>query len=574
MTRVRLIPTLTASVAVLGLTAGCMLQDDPPPEPSEPPQTPSDSPEPVQDTLSEQGVSAGHPLAVEAGEQILAEGGNAVDAAIAASFAVSVVEPYASGIGGGGSVILAGPEGEPVFYDYREVVNNDGDIPDSGAGIPGFVAGMGQLHEDHGSLEWSQLLEPAETLASEGFEISEFLAVRMTQDDALAAITDLDHYAPGGEPLGAGEQLVQSDLGATLSTLAENGWEDFYSGELAASLSEEVDGVDQQSLEDYEVVVSEPSRGQFGDHELLAAAPSLPGPAMIQMLQIAEAQGIADMDPESAEYVDTLSEAWLVAEETVFTDLGDPAYVQVPDDITDAESNAEIDLSAQGFTESQDLSEGQASTEDQGASQDRNSDAQPSPASSYAGDPGDHANTTHISVVDSDGLTVSMTNTIMFFWGSGQMVDGYFVNNHLSRFEAIDSPANQPEPGRRTVTWSNPTIILDGEGRPVLAAGSPGGHQILNILGTVFVQWGLQDRSLEEAVATPRFRAEEDTLFLEESTPDALISDLEELGWETEVWPDTLASFGSLQPLEIDYDAGTVSGVDDPRREGAHVITD
>ncbi len=549
MARARLIPVLTAGTAVLGLTAGCLVQEDPPPEPSEPPQTPSESPEPVEDTLGEQGVSAGHPLAVEAGEQVLAEGGNAVDAAIAAAFAVSVVEPYASGIGGGGSVILAGPEGEPVFYDYREVVNNDGDVPDSGAGIPGFVAGMGELHENHGSLEWSQLLEPAETLASEGFEVSAFLAERMAQDDALAAITDLEHYAPGGQPLGAGEQLVQQDLGTTLSTLAENGWEDFYTGELAASLSDEVEGVDPQSLEDYEVVVSEPARGEFGDYELLAAAPSLPGPAMIQMLQIAEANGIAEMDPESAEYVDTLSEAWLVAEETVFNDLGDPAYVQVPEEITDAEENSQIDLSA-----------AQAAPE--------------AGAQASAGDPGDHANTTHISAVDSEGLTVSMTNTIMFFWGSGQMVDGYFMNNHLSRFEAIESPANEPEPGRRTVTWSNPTIVLDAEGRPVLAAGSPGGHQILNILGTVFVQWGLQGRSLEEAVATPRFRADGDALFLEASTPDGLVSDLEDMGWDTETWPDVMASFGSLQPLEIDYDAGTLSSVDDPRREGAHAILD
>ncbi len=282
---------------------------------------------------------------------------------------------------------------------------------------------------------------------------------------------------------------------------------------------------------------------------MLAAAPSLPGPAMIQMLQIAEAGGIAELDPSSAEYVDLLSEAWLVAEETVFTDIGDPAYVEVPEDITDPEANSQIDLSA----------------------------AQASAAQNYdagSGDPGDHANTTHISVVDSDGLTVSMTNTIMFFWGSGQMVDGYFVNNHLSRFEAIDSPANQPEPGRRTVTWSNPVIVLDAEGRPALAAGSPGGHQILNILGTVLVQWGLQGLSLEEAVTTPRFRADEDTLFLEASTPEGLISDLEDMGWNTEVWPDVMASFGSLQPLEIDYESGTVSSVDDPRREGAHAIVD
>ena len=90
----------------------------------------------------------------------------------------------------------------------------------------------------------------------------------------------------------------------------------------------------------------------------------------------------------------------------------------------------------------------------------------------------------------------------------------------------------------------------------------------------MLVQWGLQGRPLEEAVTAPRFRADEDTLFLEASTPEGLISDLEDLGWDTEVWPDVMASFGSVQPLEIDYESGTVSSVDDPRREGAHAIVD
>lgn len=191
--------------------------------------TTSESAEP-EPTLNQQGVSAAHPLAAEVGEQILAEGGNAADAAIATAFAVSVVEPFASGIGGGGSVIVAGTEGEPTFYDYREVVNNDGEIPDSGTGIAGFTAGMGKLHEDHGSMQWAELLAPARELAAEGFDVSEFLALRMTQPSGPAAVTDLEHYAPGGEPLSEGEELVQQELAQTLQTLQSNGAEDYYTG--------------------------------------------------------------------------------------------------------------------------------------------------------------------------------------------------------------------------------------------------------------------------------------------------------------------------------------------------------
>lgn len=516
---------------------------DPSPQTAESsPDAAEESPEPVEQTLEQQGVSAGHPLAVEAAEEILQQGGNAADAAIAAAFAVSVVEPFASGIGGGGSAIVAGTEEDPVFYDYREVVNNDGDVPDSGTGIPGFTAGMGQLHEDHATLEWGELLEPARELADEGFHPSEFLAQRIQQPDGQAATSDLQQFTSDGEPLTSGDELVQQDLATTLGALQQNGPEEIYTGELAETMVEEVDGVDAESLADYEVLVTEPVRGEFGDRHLLGPPPALPGAPTIQMMQIAESNGIAELDPDSADYVDTLSQAWLEAEESMLNDVGDPNFVDVPvEEMTDAETNAQIDLSAS-------------------AAQDPVAGAGTSP------------NTTHISVVDDEGMAISMTNTIMFFWGSGQMVDGYFLNNHLSRFEAIDSSANQPEPGRRTATWSNPMMVLDAESRPELVIGSPGGHQILNILGTVLTQWGLQGADLDEAVQAPRFRADADSLYLEASHTDQQIADLEDLGWSTEVWPDEQASFGSVQPLEIDYDSGQLNSVDDPRRDGAHSI--
>lgn len=193
------------------------------------------------------------------------------------------------------------------------------------------------------------------------------------------------------------------------------------------------------------MVVTEPVRGEFGEGELVGPAPALPGAPTIQMMQIAEANGIAELEPGSADYVDTLSQAWLVAEETVMTEMGDPSFIQVPvEEMTDAQSNASIDPLAHGAD-------------------------QPVAGDSKA------PNTTHISVVDETGMAISMTNTIMYFWGSGKNVDGYFVNNHLSRFAAVDSPANEPEPGRRTVTWSNPMMVFDAEGRPELVIGSPRG---------------------------------------------------------------------------------------------------
>ncbi|MBO0596800.1 gamma-glutamyltransferase [Nesterenkonia sp. E16_7] len=551
----------TALLATWGMLAACATDEVPPPPASEPAE-PTGTPEPVDGALDQQGVSAGHPLAVEAGEQVLSDGGNSIDAAIAAAFAMSVVEPFASGLGGGGSVVIAGQNGEPLFYDYREMVGVDGEIPETGIGAPGFVAGMGRLHQEHGSLEWDRLIQPAQQLASEGFEVYDFLASRMTEDLGPEAIDGVEPFEVDGEPLASGEQLVQTELASTLETLAAEGWESFYTGSLAEQLTQ-VEGIDAETLAEYEVTASEPVSGEFGDYEVLAAAPALPGPALVQLLQIAESQGIAELEPGSAEYIQTLSEAWLVAEETVLTEIGDPAFVEVPvEEITDAESNAAIEISTQSAPQDPDAGSAQGSAEQQ-----------PAPAE---GDAPRDANTTHISVIDDEGIMVSMTNTLTNFWGAGEVSAGFFLNNQLSRFEAVDSPANQPEAGRKSVTWSMPTIVLDDQQRPVLGIGTPGGHQILNIMGTVLTQWGLQDAPLQEAVDGLRFRliAEDELLVLDDEPDDETREALEDLGWELQVWPDEWGGFGSVQALEVDYETGEVTGADDDRRVGSHTVID
>ncbi|WP_120004462.1 gamma-glutamyltransferase family protein [Nesterenkonia muleiensis] len=509
----------------------------------------SAEPEPEEPHLSQQGVSAGNREAVDVATDILEQGGNAVDATIAAAFAVSVVEPVSSGIGGGGSVIVAAPEGDPVFYDYREVVNTEGQIPASQTGIPGFAAGMGQLHADHGQLEWEELIAPAIALAEEGTQVAPYLAERITTGNGPEYLAGIDVFAPGGAPLSPGDTITQPELAQTLQRLADAGWEDYYTGELAESLSSQSGGINTQSLEDYEVVITEPVRGDLGDYQVVSAAPALPGAALIQLLHIAEAQGIAEMTPDSPEYVDTLSRAWAVAEDTIQTELGDPDFVDVPiEEITDPGANATIDASGADQT------------------------PQAAPVAPVAPEETSDPNTTHISVIDQDGLTVSMTNTLTDFWGSGQFVDGYFLNNALSRYTTIDSQANQPEPGRRSVTWSNPTMVFDDQDRPVMAIGSPGGIQLIPALSTVITQWTLHGSDLQAAVNSARYRSEGNLLYLEEGQLTGIHTELNNLGWQIQPWPRPY--FGSVQALTIDYDTGTITGADDPRRAGTHRIMD
>lgn len=549
-------PTLVATSAAVLLLAGCTSPageefvptptaeepeptetEEAPEEPAEDPtEEPAEEPEP-ESHLSQYGISAAHPLAAAAGEEIFESGGTAGDAIVAAAFAVAVVEPFASGIGGGGSAIVAPADEDAVAYDYREVVPNSGTIPAGGAGVPGFVAGLGELHSTYGELDWQEVLAPAIELADDGFEVSPFLALRMQSDFGPEAIAGLEHFAPGGQPLEAGELLVQEELAATMRTIAEEGPEAYYTGSLSDDLSV-VEGLDGASLADYEVVTSEPVRGSFADYEVLGPAPPLPGVSLIQMLQVAEAGGLAETEPGSAGFIELIGQGWESGYETTTTVLGDPAFVDVPvDDLTDAQTNAGL---ATGSVQ---------------------------PPQFGPPDPGTAGNTTHLTAVDTDGLLISMTNTITSFWGSQRNIGGYFLNNQLTRFEAIGTTAaNQPEAGKRSVSWSLPAVVVDSEGRAVLGIGTPGAERIPQVLAQVITRWGVHQQSLVDAAAAPRFSYEDGELLLEQE-PSGELADALSTGYQ--VVPPEWAYFGSVQALEVDYDSGEVSGPVDERREAA-----
>lgn len=516
-----------AALVATGLLLTACAPVEPSPDPK--PETRAPSPSPAPPVLDGGAVAAGHPLAAAVGTAILDAGGNAVDAAIATAFADTVLQPDASSLGGGGSAIVADAE-EVSYVDYRDEVNLAGTVPASGAGIPGFVAGMAALHERYGSVEWSELLQGALAVAS-GAPLSEYLAGQLrylpTAVDSTPAFFDA-----GGDRLQAGDTLVQPDLAATLQTLASEGSEAFYTGTLVPVLAS-VEGIDVESLAAYEVQWSEPPAGEFGDYTVVSAAPALPGAAVIQQLQIEEALGLAGTAPNSAEFIDVQTKAWRIANNSIQTLFGDPEFVDVPvDQLTDPELNAA--LAASGG------------------------------ASTSADSPEVDGNTTHISVVDEDGLTVSMTNTVTNFWGSGQYVAGFFLNDSLERFDDIGSAGlNVVRPGARSVSWSAPSLVLDQTGRPVLVIGLPGGRQIPSSLATVIGLWALHDYSVEEAVLAPRFQLlPNDALRVERGAP---VDALRALGYRVDV-SDASAVFGSVQALEIDWNDRSIRGHPDPRR--------
>ncbi|SDW06495.1 gamma-glutamyltransferase 1 Threonine peptidase. MEROPS family T03 [Marinococcus luteus] len=494
--------------------------------------------EPSSEPTTDYGVSAGHPEAVEAGMEVLDNGGNAADAAVAAAYAVSVVEPFASGIGGGGSVLIQEQGEAPQAYDYREVVP-EGGIPSSDIGVPGFTAGMNEFHADYGTAEWEELLDPAVTLADSS-EVSGLLADQLESGEDRLPVRKLSHFYPDGEPLEAGTTVEQDELADTLRDIRDNGSSTLYEGEAGESLASQIKGINAASLEAFEISQNDPSIGSYAGYDIIGAAPPLPGISVIQMLQMLEERGSMEAGRDSTDFIHDTAMSWRLASQFIETDYGDPNFVDVPvDELTDPEQNAELAAEISGDSL---ISEEEAS--------------------SYTGDP----NTTHITVVDEDGTFVSMTNTLTNFWGSGKYADGYFLNNQMNRFDIGEGSVNEPEPGRRSVTWSSPMLVANDDG-PVLGIGSPGGERIPIMLTQIIADWAENDAGLAEAVEAPRFHLDGDELVMEEQPETEQREELLAIGYEDIRDQPTPLYFGSIQALALDQETGELSGARDPRRE-------
>jgi len=626
---------LSSVIAVVGL-AGLTLAACGPPSPpaapeetavsptSEPSPTPTPTPSPSpsspttqtptpavtpESVLDAGAVNAGHPVATAAGVAVLQEGGNAVDAAIAAAFAVTVAEPFGSGLGGGGSAILVAPGMDPVNVDYRDVVPATG-VPRDYTGVPGLVAGLWHLHQEYGSLPWTRLVEPAIALASNGVPVSEMLHNQLRGKNGTAATRGVEHFRPGGKPLSKGDLLVQTDLARSLGQVAADGAEGFYRGPLATALGAAHPALDTASLGSYAVQVSDPPRGEWAGYTVLGATPALPGPGFIQLLQIVEALDVTKTTPGSAEYVNLMSTALRRSLRTMKDEIGDPAFVDVDSDLlTNRDANVRIakGLSLKGpdpqpspsptptpspsptKTKKPKPSPSPTKTKKPKPSPSPTKTKKPKPSPSPSASPSPTADpeptnppptpdeeqtspgeTTHLTVVDSSGLMVTMTNTLTSLWGSGKYVDGFFLNDQLNRFSKLSGPLNKPAPGRRTVSWSLPAIVVDGEGRPVLGIGSPAGERIPMILTNVLTRWGLYGQDLQTAVDAPRFHAAGRALDMERKPSSDGLKTLKQMGYKvTAPIPAYFYFYGSVQAIEVDWDAHTVSGAQDSRREAA-----
>jgi gamma-glutamyltranspeptidase / glutathione hydrolase len=263
----------------------------------------------VEETKANYGVSASHPLAVKVGMNILKKGGNAVDAAVAVSYALGVVEPYGSGIGGGGEMLVyPNDDRKPLVYQYREIAPLSGHIPENQMGIPGFVKGMEAVSQELGTMTMEELISPSIKLAEEGIKADPYLTERLEAAAYRMPIAKLPHFYPNGEAVQPGEMVVQTELADTLKLIQSKGSSAFYYGEIAEEIMKEVNAFQASDFANYAVVKAEPVYGEFAGYEVISAPPPLAGTTVIQSLQMAELLNIDSLKNNPTDFIHLAAE--------------------------------------------------------------------------------------------------------------------------------------------------------------------------------------------------------------------------------------------------------------------------
>jgi gamma-glutamyltranspeptidase/glutathione hydrolase len=529
-------------------------------------------------------VSSQNAHATEVGAQVLADGGNAVDAAVAVGFALAVALPRAGNLGGGGFMLVHDADsGETVAIDYREAaplraardmfLDEEGDVDKDkarlshlAAGVPGTVAGLWRAHRDYGRLPWKRLIEPAVSLARDGFEVTYDLAgLLASRKERLCRFEAACRYfyKPGGEPYAPGERFVQPDLADTLQAIADDGPDAFYKGGIAKKIAAEMEKhgglVDAESLAAYEPTIRDPARGTYRGFEVVTMPPpSSGGIHVVQMLNILENFPIAEFGSGSADAVHVLAESARLAFADRSKHLGDPDYYDVPAEWLMSKAYAR-ELAA-----SIDMKRARPSAE-----------VAPGVPPAY-----ESPDTTHYSVIDRDGNVVSNTTTLNFSFGSGIAVAGagFLLNNEMDDFSAkagvpnayglIGHEANEIESGKRPLSSMTPAIVLDG-GKAWFATGSPGGSRIITTVLQMIVNVVDHGMNIAEAEAAPRMHHQwlPDELQLESGFSPDTIRILEARGHTVAA---TQWSMGSLQTVA--WKDGVFRGSSDPRRPNAASI--
>jgi gamma-glutamyltranspeptidase / glutathione hydrolase len=518
-------------------------------------------------------VVAGSPIASQVGRDILRQGGNAVDAAVAVGFAMAVVHPEAGNLGGGGFMVIRLADGTVQTLDYRETaprratrdmyLDSLGEPTDRSltghlaAGVPGAVAGLTETHHRFGHLPFAAVIAPAIGLARDGFLVDEYRSQSIAGDSSRLSRFPASRasFLPGGAPPAAGTVLRQPDLATTLEAIRERGADGFYQGPVADLIVAEMERggglISHEDLANYRAIWREPIAIHYRGYTIYSMPPaSSGGVTMGEILNIMEgydplppfgSPGLVHLEAEAMRRAFTDRNTW----------LGDPAFVQNPTDRLLSKSYA-ADL-RKGIGER----------------------ATPTPA--FAPGPRTGASTTHYSVVDTEGNAVSCTTTLNDSYGSAVTVTGggFLLNDEMDDFATapgkpnmyglVQGEANAIAPGKRMLSAMTPSIVLDPEGRLLLVVGTPGGPRIITMVYHVISNVIDHRMTLPDAVVAPRMHHQglPDTLRVErDGFPPATLDSLRARGHAIGAG----GYWGDVEAI-IRTPAGW-QGVSDPRRGG------
>ncbi len=549
--------------------------------------------------VSRQPVRAKHGMVVSVSEiasrvgvDTLQKGGNAVDAAIAVGLALAVTWPAAGNIGGGGFMVLRKADGTAEVIDYREraplaatrnmYLDADGNvIPDlstdgyKAIAVPGTLAGFALAHARHGKLEWSQLIEPARKLAAEGFGVSWHLERTLNSTTSVPRLAQFPEsrriFLRNGDRYREGDLFRQPELAATLQRIRDKGASDFYTGETARLLLEDIQRgggiVTAEDLRQYEPTIRQPLRGTYRGREILTMPPpSSGGAVLIEMLNMLETHDVAKLGHGSADALHLLVETMRRAFADRAAYMADTDFVEAPIEGLITKEYARQRVKTINLKK-----------------------ASPSSKVREGIPPGHESpDTTHFTVIDREGNVVSNTYTLNESFGSAVTArgTGILLNNLMDDFTSkpgvpnayglIQSDANAIEPRKRPLSAMTPTIVLE-DGELLMTVGSPGGPAIINSVLQVIVNVIDHGMNAQEAVEAPRVH--------HQWLPDVISWDAGGINPDTRVILENRGflfkevpgySFGEnfigdTQVIMIERESGMRLGAADPRRGGVAV---
>jgi gamma-glutamyltranspeptidase/glutathione hydrolase len=532
-------------------------------------------------------VATAESRATDIGVAILKKGGNAVDAAVAVGMALAVTYPVAGNLGGGGFMLVRMATGETVAIDYREVaprlatrgmyLDAKGNaIPEASlvgsraAGVPGTVAGFALAQQKYGKLSWREVIEPARLLAAKGFSLSYEQAHSLRTDALLAAFPESRRiFQKKGRFYAPGDLFKQPELAATLQRLQTQGPREFYEGETAQRIVQEMQQsqgvITLEDLKQYRPVVRAPLRGTYHGLEILTMPPpSSGGIALIEMLNILERFPLRDLGYNGSQTDHLLIETMKRAFADRAEHLGDPDFVQVP--TAGLISKRYAAKLAAGI----DQQHATPSTEIRSATAAQIEAEQ----------------TTHFSIVDAQGNAVTNTYTLNGAYGCGVTVHGagFLLNNEMDDFAAkpgtpngyglVQGEANAIAPGKRPLSSMTPTIVLK-DGKLFLVIGSPGGPTIITTVLHVILNIVDFDMNLREAIAAPRFHHQwlPDSVRVESYRfPPDVREALKALGHHLAESASRGTYWGDAEGVMVDPTTGLYLGASDPRSNDSRAL--